>query len=137
MGRQQRTSRKISPDRVPSWKQIARKAVGVFLILVGLFALFTPFSPGSWLVLVGLEFLGLRILLRDKLLSWARVRPGSRSVRLVSRLMCVWERNPAAKRKWRRLWKGLDRSGGSGSSPEAGDSSSDSYAFDSRESSES
>ena len=41
--------------------------VGVILILVGLVALVTPFTPGSWLVFIGLELLGLRVLLSDKL----------------------------------------------------------------------
>ena len=43
-----------------------RKIIGVILIIVGLGALFTPLTPGSWLALVGLELLGLRILLYDK-----------------------------------------------------------------------
>ncbi len=44
-----------------------KKTVGVILILVGLAALVTPFTPGSWLIFVGLEFLGLRFLLWDKI----------------------------------------------------------------------
>lgn len=39
--------------------------VGVVLIVVGLVALVTPLTPGSWLAIIGLELLGLRIVLRD------------------------------------------------------------------------
>ncbi len=47
----------------------ARKAVGVILIVVGFIALVTPFTPGSWLIFVGLEFLGVRLALWDKIKS--------------------------------------------------------------------
>ena len=43
-----------------------KKTTGVILVLVGLTALLTPFTPGSWLVFLGLELLGLRFLLLDK-----------------------------------------------------------------------
>jgi hypothetical protein len=46
-----------------------RIIIGVILIILGLIALFTPFTPGSWLALIGLEYLGLRVLLQRKLLS--------------------------------------------------------------------
>ncbi len=39
------------------------------MIILGFLALITPFSPGSWLILVGLEILGLRLLLERKLSS--------------------------------------------------------------------
>lgn len=63
------------------------------MILVGLFALLTPLTPGSWLALIGLELLGLRILLRDKLLAWAGARPNSRIARLICRLMHIRRRH--------------------------------------------
>ena len=44
-----------------------KKAVGVVLILIGLAALLTPFTPGSWLIFMGLELLGSRFLLWDKI----------------------------------------------------------------------
>ena len=44
-----------------------KKAIGVILILIGLAALFTPLTPGSWLALIGLQLLGFRILFLDKL----------------------------------------------------------------------
>ena len=42
-----------------------KKIVGVILILLGLFALVTPLTPGSWLALIGLEMLGLGFIWRD------------------------------------------------------------------------
>jgi hypothetical protein len=97
-------------------KKITRKIVGVVFIVLGLLALFTPFTPGSWLIPLGLELLGLRILLQDRLLAWARARPNSKPVRIICRIMCIWERDPAAKRKWRRLWKGRRQSPSSSTS---------------------
>ena len=44
-----------------------KKTSGVILVLVGLIALLTPFTPGSWLIFVGFELLGLRFLLLDKI----------------------------------------------------------------------
>ena len=44
-----------------------KKVVGVILVIVGLTALVTPFTPGSWLVFVGFEFLGIRFLVWDKI----------------------------------------------------------------------
>jgi hypothetical protein len=41
-------------------KAIIKKVIGVILIIVGLAALLTPFTPGSWLALIGLELLGIR-----------------------------------------------------------------------------
>jgi len=48
-------------------RRIIKTVIGVVLIVLGLAALLTPFTPGSWLALIGLEFLGLRVLLRDRL----------------------------------------------------------------------
>lgn len=41
-------------------KSIIKKVIGVILIIIGLIALFTPLTPGSWLALIGLELLGIR-----------------------------------------------------------------------------
>lgn len=49
-----------------------KKVVGIILILVGLAAFFTPFTPGSWLAIIGLELLGVRILFFDKLKFWKK-----------------------------------------------------------------
>lgn len=47
-----------------------KKATGFVLIILGLIALITPFTPGSWLIFIGLEFIGIRILLWDKIKIW-------------------------------------------------------------------
>ena len=49
-----------------------KKVVGIILILSGLAALITPFTPGSWLIFIGLELLGIRILFLDKLKLWKK-----------------------------------------------------------------
>jgi hypothetical protein len=41
-------------------KIIFKKVLGVILIIIGLAALVTPLTPGSWLALIGLELLGIR-----------------------------------------------------------------------------
>jgi len=35
-------------------------------------SLIIPLTPGSWLVFIGLELLGVRVLLSDKLKFWKR-----------------------------------------------------------------
>ncbi|MEK9170990.1 MAG: hypothetical protein AAB789_01600 [Patescibacteria group bacterium] len=50
----------------------SKKTIGIFLILIGLAALLTPLTPGSWLVFIGLELLGWRVLLFDKLKFFKR-----------------------------------------------------------------
>jgi len=55
-----------------------KKVVGVILIILGFLALITPFTPGSWLIFVGLELLGLRIAAWDKIknkLKWPPKNP--------------------------------------------------------------
>ncbi|OGF83281.1 hypothetical protein A2924_03275 [Candidatus Giovannonibacteria bacterium RIFCSPLOWO2_01_FULL_44_16] len=52
------------------YKKYVKKILGVFLIIIGVLALVTPFTPGSWLIFVGLGFLGLRILFWDKVKAW-------------------------------------------------------------------
>ena len=49
-----------------------KKAVGVILILIGLAIFFTPFTPGSWLAIIGIELLGVRILFFDKFKFWKK-----------------------------------------------------------------
>ena len=70
-----------------SVRKILRYTIGIILILLGFLALVTPLTPGSWLILIGLELLGLRILLRDKLLAWAQARPNSRCAKVICRVM--------------------------------------------------
>jgi HAD superfamily hydrolase (TIGR01509 family) len=46
---------------------IWKKILGVTLVFLGFLALITPLTPGSWLAVIGLELLGLRVLFFDKL----------------------------------------------------------------------
>ncbi|MEN6338471.1 MAG: hypothetical protein ABFE01_29800 [Phycisphaerales bacterium] len=80
-------------------KSVTRKTVGVILVILGFAALVTPLSPGSWLILVGLEFLGLRILLENKLWQWIEKRPNSRISRVVRRFLCLRPRDESGKLK--------------------------------------
>jgi len=66
----------------------AIKVAGVLLIIIGFAALITPFSPGSWLIFIGLGFWGVRlafwerlkVMLKDKYNSWKnRKSSGSNS----------------------------------------------------------
>ena len=85
-------------------KQIVKKTVGVVFIVLGFLALITPLSPGSWLILIGLELLGLRLLLENRLRRWAASRPGSRAERVIRRLLRVkaGESASTAERRRRR-----------------------------------
>lgn len=52
-----------------------RKTAGVLLLIIGLAALVTPLTPGSWLIFVGLELLGLRLLVNNELRKyWGNVK---------------------------------------------------------------
>ena len=73
-------------------RKILRYTIGIILILLGFLALVTPLTPGSWLIPIGLELLGLRILLRDKLLAWAQARPNSRCAKVICRVMRLRKR---------------------------------------------
>lgn len=55
-------------------KRKIKKILGVVLIIIGLVAFFTPFTPGSWLVFVGLEFLGFHVLFLDKIKIWLKMK---------------------------------------------------------------
>jgi len=48
-------------------KKVFRKTLGIVLIVLGFLALITPFSPGSWLMLIGLEILGFGFLFEGRL----------------------------------------------------------------------
>ncbi|MDP2932736.1 MAG: PGPGW domain-containing protein [bacterium] len=54
-----------------------RKTIGLLLIMIGLAALFTPFTPGSWLIFVGLELLGFRMVFWNKIKAWFSTKGGS------------------------------------------------------------
>jgi hypothetical protein len=72
----------------------ARNVVGIVLVALGLLALLTPLTPGSWLIPIGLELLGLRLLLAGKLLAWANARPGSWLDTFIRKVLRVKDRSP-------------------------------------------
>ncbi len=45
-----------------------KKAIGYFFVVVGFLALVTPLTPGAFLLVVGMELLGLRMAFFDKVL---------------------------------------------------------------------
>lgn len=45
---------------------------GVFLILLGLLVHLIPFVPASWIIVIGLEVLGVRLLVKDLIISKAK-----------------------------------------------------------------
>jgi uncharacterized protein YqgC (DUF456 family) len=56
--------KKISASNSPT-----KKIIGIVFFILGFFALITPFTPGSWLIFVGLELLGFRLAVWDKIKS--------------------------------------------------------------------
>ncbi len=44
-----------------------KKIIGVLAIIVGVLALVTPFTPGAWLIIIGLGILGFRMLFWEKI----------------------------------------------------------------------
>jgi hypothetical protein len=50
--------------------QKVRKTVGVVFVVIGLLSVITPFTPVGFLLLVGLEILGIRLVFWDKVKDW-------------------------------------------------------------------
>ncbi|MDO8565195.1 MAG: hypothetical protein Q7R67_01025 [bacterium] len=50
-----------------------RKTVGVLLVIIGILSIITPFTPVGFLLVVGLELLGIRYLVWDKVKSWLKI----------------------------------------------------------------
>lgn len=46
---------------------LVKKIAGIICIILGVIALVTPITPGSWLIFVGLELLGFRLALWEKI----------------------------------------------------------------------
>lgn len=67
-------------------KIVLKKLLGVVFIVLGLAALLTPLTPGSWLALIGLELLGIRLLLQRTFLSLLPGRYRQKAERLIERM---------------------------------------------------
>lgn len=55
-----------------SFKRSAKKLIGLGLLALGFAALVTPFTPGSWLIFIGAELLGVRLLFWRRLREYVR-----------------------------------------------------------------
>jgi hypothetical protein len=49
-----------------------KKPLGFFLVVLGLILHLIPLFPAGWIIVLGLEFIGIRILLADKIKSILR-----------------------------------------------------------------
>jgi hypothetical protein len=56
----------------PVVKNILKKIIGVIFIVWGVIALVTPFTPGSWLGIIGLQMLGWGFLLENRIVRAIR-----------------------------------------------------------------
>jgi uncharacterized protein YqgC (DUF456 family) len=54
--------KKLRESKSP-WK----KVIGIICFILGFIALITPLTPGSWLIFVGLELLGFRLAIWEKI----------------------------------------------------------------------
>ncbi len=52
-----------SETKTPKFKKI----LGIVLIVIGVLALITPFTPGAWLIFVGFGILGIRLSFWEKM----------------------------------------------------------------------
>ncbi|OGE76424.1 MAG: hypothetical protein A3C85_00835 [Candidatus Doudnabacteria bacterium RIFCSPHIGHO2_02_FULL_48_21] len=50
-----------------NYKAILKKIAGVALVILGVAALVTPFTPGAWLILIGFGLLEFRLVLWDRI----------------------------------------------------------------------
>lgn len=55
-------------------KKAFRRVIGIALILYGFFALLTPFTPGSWLIFVGAELIGLELVFARRVADFLRAQ---------------------------------------------------------------
>lgn len=78
---------------VNNMKKILRKTLGITLIILGFLALVTPFSPGSWLILIGLEILGFRFLLGAQLSRFFRSKYQGRGQNLLTKFKEKFKRS--------------------------------------------
>lgn len=49
---------------------LEKKILGTVLVVVGFFALLTPLLPGSWLIFIGFQLLGVQFLFWEKAKKW-------------------------------------------------------------------
>lgn len=59
-----RKSMQALHNKVDSYPLFLKVFVALSFIIYGVFAFITPFTPASWLALIGLELLGIRTISR-------------------------------------------------------------------------
>jgi len=52
-----------------------KKIAGITLVVIGVLSIITPFTPVGFLLILGLEILGVRFLFWDKVKSWFKKKP--------------------------------------------------------------
>jgi hypothetical protein len=57
-----------------------KRVIGVFLILLGVISIITPFTPFGWLAIIGMELLGIRIAFWDRAKDWWRKTSDDKNV---------------------------------------------------------
>jgi uncharacterized protein YqgC (DUF456 family) len=62
--------------RLTLWRKIA----GIVLIVLGVLALVTPLTPGAWLIFIGLELIGVKLIAWDRLKRWRLKRKAAKEV---------------------------------------------------------
>jgi hypothetical protein len=51
---------------------LLKKILGVFFLVSGILLHLIPLFPAGWIIVLGLELLGLRLLLQDKIKYWLK-----------------------------------------------------------------
>lgn len=51
-----------------------KKPIGVFLVILGLILHLIPLFPAAWIIVLGLELIGIRILVQDKIKDFLKSR---------------------------------------------------------------
>lgn len=49
-----------------------RITIGLCFIILGLLIHLIPLIPGSWVIVIGLEILGIRLLVQNKIKEWVK-----------------------------------------------------------------
>jgi xanthine/uracil permease len=57
----------MEKEKIKLKSGLFKKIIGIIFIVLGLLALLTPLTPGSWLIPIGLELIGIRLAFVDKI----------------------------------------------------------------------
>ena len=76
-------------------KKIVKIPIGIICIILGFLALITPATPGSWLILIGLEILGLGFLLEGTLSRFLKGKNKERFENLTKKLRRKFRHRPS------------------------------------------